>query len=472
MENTKELEKIDLTRYTDRFLKVLRWTLVPILLLGVLYGGWQYYRSYESYAPYYQTSAMLTVQSGQSDNDIFNSNVHYDAVAVEEVVETLPNLLSTDFMRDLIMAELEMDYIPGNISVSTIPDTSFFELQVTGGDPRQICDVLNAVLAAYPKAAVYMTDNTNLVVVDEAEIPMEPANSRTTVSMGTLVRSMVKVVAAGLAVTFLISLMKQTVANEAELKQMLSLPLLAALPRIRVKERRRNREILIRASDDPSMEEAIRGLRAKVRKALDDRGGKVVLLTSTIPGEGKTTTAVNLALSLAQEGNRTILVDADLRNQTIGRLLGGDREHKGLAALLKENNVPLAQCIRRMEGTELSYISGESTSRRHYRIDPLAMKRVLDELTAEYDYVVVDTPPSSVVSDTALFSRYADGIVYVVRQEYANKAHIIDSVLALHSRNVRLIGCVLNGAPRSRRHYGYGYGYGYGRKYGYGRRNK
>ena len=252
-------------------------------------------------------------------------------------------------------------------------------------------------------------------------------------------------------------------------KEMVTIPLLASMPRIRVKARRRNTEILIRADEDPSMEEAVRGLRAKVRKALDDRGGKVVLLTSTIPGEGKTTTAVNLALALAQEGHKTILVDADLRNQTVGRLLGGKQEHKGLADVLKKKNaVSLDQCIRQLEGTELAYISGESTSKRHYRIDHVALKQVLQMLQEQYDYVVIDTPPSSVVSDTAMLSRYADGVVYVVRQDYANKAQIRDAILGLHGQDVRLIGCILNGTPRNRR--SYGYGYGYGKKYGYGRR--
>lgn len=468
MANAKEAELIDLTRHTERFLKVLRWTLVPIVLIALLYGGWQYYRSYQSYTPYYKTSALLTVQTGQNDKDIFNPTISYDADVVKDVVETLPTLLGTDFMRDLIMAELDTGYIPGSISVQTIPDTSFFELCVTGGDPEQIVDTLNAVLVAYPKAAVYMTDNTRLVVVDEAVVPTEPANSRSTISLGALARSIAKVIFAGLALTLAVSLLKQTVGGEKELKEMLSIPLLAALPRLRIKARRKNTEVLIRASDDPTMEEAVRGLRAKVRKSLDDREGKVVLLTSTVPGEGKTTTAVNLALALAQEGHKTILVDADLRNQTVGRLLGGKQHDKGLAAALRENAVPLDMCIRQMEGTELSYISGDSTSKRHYRIDRAALERVLEELRSRYDYVVIDTPPCSVVSDTAMLSRCADGVVYVVRQDYANKAHILDSVLGLHSQGVRLIGCILNGAPRSRRSYGYGYGYGYGKKYGYG----
>ena len=468
MENQKEFEPIDLMRYIHQFLKVLRWTWLPILVVSLLCGVVQYSRSYNSYSPYYQATALLTVRTGENSGDIFNDDLYYDSTAVNEVVSTMPQLLSTDFMRDLIMEELGISYIPGSISVSAITDTALFELTVTGSDPQSLCDVVYAVLAAYPKAAVYMTDNTQLVVIDEPVVPTTPANSRSTISTSSLIRSMAKVILMGLALTLGLSLLKQTVGSEKELKELITVPLAAALPQIRTKQRRKNTEVLIRAADDPDMEEAIRSLRTRVCKALEEREGKVVLLTSTIPGEGKTTTATNLALSLANDGHRTLLLDADLRNQTIGRLLGDSRSYKGLMAMLKDPDLPLSKCVRQAPDTNLSYISGDSTTKRHYRIEPNAMARVLDTLKAQYDYVVVDTPPCSVVSDTATLSRYADSIFYVVRLDHANKAQIVDTMLNLHQQDITLTGCILNGAPRSSHSYGYGYGYGYGRKYGYG----
>ena len=469
MEKEKEFGSIDLTHYTRQFLKVLRWTWLPILIVSILCGAVQYFRSYNSYRPYYETSALLTIGTGEYENDIFGDNHYYDSTAVNEVVSTMPDLLGTDFMRDLIIAELGTGSIPGSISVSSIADTSLFELKVSGSDPEILCDVVYAVLNAYPKAAVYMTDNTRLVVVDEPAVPTEPANSRSTISTSSLIRSMTKIIVMGLVITLGLSLLKQTIGSAKELKELVAVPLAAALPQIRVKKRRKNTESLIRASDDPSMEEAFRTLRTKVCSAMEEKGGKVVLLTSTIPGEGKTTTAINLALALAGSGHRTLLLDADMRNQTIGRLLGDNRSAKGLMALLKDPDLALNKCVRQIPDTQLFFISGDSTAKRHYRIDPKAMSRVLANLCAQYDYVVVDTPPCSVVSDTATLSRFADCIFYVVRQDYANKTQILDSILNLHQQDIDLAGCILNGVPRSSHSYGYGYGYGYGRKYGYGR---
>lgn len=470
MENEKDLEQVDVLRYLLRFLKTLRWTWLPILVLALLFGGYRYLRAARSFTPVYEAKAILSVSSGYNTGNVIYDTSFYDASAAQQVVETFPNLLSTDFMWDLIMAELGTNSIPGSISAKSIAETNMFELRVSGSNPDKLCDVLNAVVNAYPKASVFLVDNSQIRVLEAPETPTKPSNSFS--GRTVFLRSTATALMIGLAVTFLLSLLNQTIGSEKELKEILSIPLLVSLPQLRVKKRRKNTEILIRASDDPGMAEAIRGLRAKIRKQLDDAGGKVVLLTSTVPGEGKTTAAVNLALALAAEGHRTVLVDADLRNQTIGRLLGSSSQAIGLMALMKHQNLPVEQHLQQAAGSELRFISGTSTTRRYYQLDPKALNRVLAALKEQFDYIVIDTPPSSIVSDTALLGHHADCVLYVVRQDHAGKAQIQDTVLGMHQRGLPLTGCILNGAPRStsRHGYGYGYGYGYGRKYGYGKK--
>ena len=468
MEIERDEEKIDITRYLTRFLKVLRRTWLLILILSLFFGAFRYYQAARRFRPVYEAKAILTVTSDYSTDDIFSGGSYYDATAAEQIVNTFPYLLTTDFMRDLIMAELGTNSIPGSISASSIAETNMFELRTTGSDPQKLCDVLHAVIAAYPRASVYMVDNSQIRVLEEPSVPTIPVNSFS--GRDALVRNIGTGIVAGLALTFLLSLLNQSIGSADELKELVSLPLLASLPQLRVKKRRKKTEILIRATDDPGMAEAIRGLRTKVRRQLDDAGGKVVLLTSTIPGEGKTTTAANLALSLAAEGHATVLLDADLRNQTIGRLLGADNQSVGLMSLLKHADLPVSQTLRKAEGSTLCYISGASTRRRYYRVDPAAMRRVLGELKKQFDYIIIDTPPSSIVSDTALLSRHADCVLYVIRQDYANKVQILDTIQGMHQRGIPMTGCILNGTPRNRSRYGYGYGkkYGYGsKKYGY-----
>ena len=110
METEKQFEPIDLTIYLNRFLKTLRWTWLPILIFSLLLGGYRYFQAYRSFSPWYETKAIFSVSTGQGDGDIFNSSLYYDASTADQIVKTFPNLLSTDFMQDLIKAELGYDY--------------------------------------------------------------------------------------------------------------------------------------------------------------------------------------------------------------------------------------------------------------------------------------------------------------------------------------------------------------------------
>ena len=218
-----------------------------------------------------------------------------------------------------------------------------------------------------------------------------------------------------------------------------------------------------------------------MRKQLAERNGKVILLTSTLPGEGKSTIAANLALTLEREGNRVMLVDADLRNQSIFRMFSSGKPRAGLMECLRTAKVDPLKVMNRVKDLELYYLSGVSTTNRHYSVDSKAMNRVMEILLPEFDYIILDSPPCSIVSDTALLARHADCVLYVVKQDYASQSQIMDAITGLYDRDLPVTGCILNAVPRSRLRYGYGYGYGYGsygygygygKKYGYGSKKK
>ncbi len=465
-------EPIDLIGYLKRFAKRLKKLWLLVLVLCLLGGGLNFFRARVSYYPMYQCKTFLSVTSGFSSDSVFAGDSYYDRNTAQVIANTFPQLISTEYMRDLIMARLGKDWINGSISASAVAETTMLELKVTSSSPQDAYDILMAVIDAYPQAAVYMVDDPIIELRQEPTVPTEPMNRFS--PAGSLVKGALAGLLLGLALTAVYALLTPTVDSASGLKRVLNLPLLAAFPLVTRKKRRAEVRPLITSEDNPNLSEALRGLRTKVRKHLEETGGKVVLLTSTIPGEGKTTVSTNLALSLADEGHRVVLVDADLRNQTVAQLFRASQRNAGLMDCLKNPRMSVLECVKAIPGSDLEYISGASTSRHHYSLDAKNIRRVMDELCQHYDYVVVDTPPCSVVSDTALLSRYADCVLYVVKADYASQNQILDAVTGLHQREVTLTGCVFNGAPlRSTKHgYGYGYGYGYGKKYGYGEKKK
>jgi capsular exopolysaccharide synthesis family protein len=214
------------------------------------------------------------------------------------------------------------------------------------------------------------------------------------------------------------------------------------------------------------MEESLRGLRVKIKKILEEKNGKSVLITSTISGEGKTATAVNLAKILVRDGQKVLLVDCDFRKQGICEALEQEQTEKGLLACLEDTKLDPRGLIRQVDG--LDFLSGGRTEKRNYHVPAQQVRSLLDALAVDYDYVIVDAPPCEAVSDAATLARCTDCVIYMVKQEYVRRDQLVNAVTALHHKDIAIDGCVFNGAPHSGRRYGYGYGYGYGYNYGYG----
>lgn len=471
MESEKSPAPLDLFELLNRLLTSLRKLWIPVLVLTVLVSGFMCLRARRSFTPMYESTALFSVSSGYSTDDIFSSaSSYYDNAAAQSMAESFPHLLNTDMMRDLILVQLDKGYINGSISAASIAETNLFELTVRSSDPQDAYDILCAVIDSYPQVAVHMIDNPNIIVRQPPTLAGAPYNSFS--ATGSAARGAILGLALGLLLVCLHTLLVRPVLTSDELTKLVNLPLLASLPHVSVKKRRNNQRSFLRAEENAALNEALRGLRTKICRHLSDHNGKIILLTSSLPGEGKSTIAANLALSLASGGQKVVLVDADLRKQSIGRMLGRNKRQAGLMDCLRNSKLSVLENLSTVPDSQLYYLSGASTGKQHYSIDPKAMNRILKELTSEFDYVVLDTPPSAVISDTALLCRHADCVVYVVKQGLASQSQILDSVTGLYDQGAPLLGCVFNDVPRSRIRRGYGYGYGYGSKYGYGKNKK
>lgn len=467
------LAPLDITMVLERFFKTLKRTWLLVLAMCVLLAGANLVRAWISYRPVYQCQALFSIASGYAPKNIFTatSTLYYDSATAQSLAGAFPDLLNTDYMRDMIEVRLGSGTINGSITASAVAGTNLMEMQVTSTSAQDAYDILTAVIDCYPQAARYMADNPTIVLLDTPVLPTAPSNSLSV--RGSLIRGAFIGLMLGLGLTLVQSLLSRTIGSTEELKAITNLPILATFPLVSLKQRRKDRKTsLISAADNEQMAESLRALRTKVRKQLAEKDGKIILLTSTVPGEGKTTISANLAISLAAEGHRVVLVDADLRNQSIARLFRSSQDDNGLLYCLNHPEHPVMECLKNVPGSKLYYISGSSTAMRHYTIDGKALRPILDILSEHFDYVIVDTPPSSVVSDTTLLTRFADCVLYVIKMDCANRNQILDSITGLYQRDVALTGCVLNGVRNSPRSYGYGYGYGYGSSYNYYKKSR
>jgi capsular exopolysaccharide synthesis family protein len=207
---------------------------------------------------------------------------------------------------------------------------------------------------------------------------------------------------------------------------------------------------------------------------------KIILFTSGTSGEGKTFLAANLAVSFALLGKRVVLVGCDIRKPALGRLFGTSNSKQGLTNLLRSEHVT-AELLHKETcssgvhpGLDL-LLSGPIPPNPTELLSRNSLSLVIDLLSEEYDYIILDTAPVGLVTDTLQLARYANVSCFVCRADYTPKANIglLDSLAQEHKLPNACV--VLNGVDMSKRKYGYYYGYGrYGKygRYGYGRYGK
>lgn len=467
-----EEDVLDLSVLWHNFLVALRHLFWIPLLFMLLGGGFMYLRHRTPGAYTYTSRAVFAVSANYSSStDILSYNYYYDQAAAKQLSATFPYILSSDAMNMLIRQDLGVDEVNGTISASSVADAGLFILTVTSPNPQDAYTILNSVICVYPQAATAILGDTQITIIDEPTLPTQPNEVygiRRPIFKGIALGALL-----GLIVLFLISRSRKTVHASEDLRKLVNLPCLSYVPMVQLKKRRKKNAQSITIQNEKTgsnFMEAVRLLRHKVVKSADlnkKDGCKTLIVTSTIPNEGKSTISTNLALSLAAEGYRVILIDADLRNQSLKKTLGIHTPSEGLVELLTGKSKRFS--LLEVPDSTLLLMAGDKTVDRPQRLlDSKRMENIIQTLCQQLDYIIIDTPPAGVLSDAATLAKYADAAVYVVHQDMASTYQIYESIQAISSTGLKIIGTVLNGTQQGTTQYGYGskYGYTYGYSYG------
>ena len=216
--------------------------------------------------------------------------------------------------------------------------------------------------------------------------------------------------------------------------------------------------------------EAYKDLRTNFNFITSNNKNRRVVITSSLRDEGKSSLAVNLAISLVQANNKVLLIDADMRNPSLHRYLGiVNNTKRGLSNLLS-GDVKVGDCLIKTE-YGIDMISGGMIPPNPAElIASDSMRDLLNVAAQHYDYIICDAPPVGIITDAAALSPLCDGVLYVIRQKYANKNQVHDAIRRLQAVNAKILGVVLTQCKNSQRSrykygrsgYGYRYGYGYG----------
>jgi capsular exopolysaccharide synthesis family protein len=282
--------------------------------------------------------------------------------------------------------------------------------------------------------------SNNVLVVDRAsppQLPVRPQKRR--IALAGLLLGLV----AGLGLVLARDYLANTIRDSDEVERYLHLDLLAAVPRYE-------------EENDSLATEAYQNLRTALLFARRDERGQVVLVTGTAPQEGKTTTIVNLARLLAGSGEKTVVVDCDLRRAQLHQRLGLPRE-PGLTDHFVRH-APLSALLRPATSANLfALTAGPLPPNPPALLARKGLADLLDELRGQFEWVLVDSPPLASVTDALLLARHADHAVLVVQHNKVDKRLVKRSVAALRKVTPNLLGAVLNVVDVRARSYQYYY---------------
>ena len=462
-EDVERLELISLAKDVLHRLKRFWWVLV---LLTALFAFLFYYRSSTSYSARYVAEATVSVE-------IVNGGQYANQNTAEQMGVVFPYILTSGALSEVIAADLGTTGVPGSITVSSIRGTNLLTIDATANDPNTAYAILQSVLKNYPEVAKFVVGQTHLTVIDDSGIPVD--TGRSSVLRGSLKRGALIGFAIGAVLLVLYTLSTRTIRGEAELRTLLNIPCLGSLPLVKRKRRTQVISSEINMLVDRNCEdytEAMRLIRTRLERQLG--GKKVLMVTSSIPGEGKSTVAANLAISFAQKGKKVILVDCDLRNPSQGSIFNLPGGYPGLASILKgESRLEdsLVEVTSHDSPLGLTILPGGDKQSRSVEImGGEVMGELITKLRERADLIILDTPPSAMLVDAMILARHVEGVVYVVMNDYAKRRFIYKGIEELSENSVPVIGCLLNGANGRINRYGYygnygRYGYGYGYSY-------
>ena len=445
--------------------------------------------------PLYKSSAMFYVNNNSLS--IGNASVSIsssDLVTSRGLVDSYIVILNTrETINEVIEhAGSDRSYgeVLGMISASAVNETEIFSVTVTSPDPAEAELLANAIADILPGRIATIIDGTSAKIVDTAVIPTGPSSpsfSRN-ILLGFLLGFLLS---AGLVVVR--EIFDTVIRSNEDISEICDHPVLASVPDMTAggkggydysydredknkKSTAGRKHALFGKNVSFSTGEAYKLLRTKLQFSFaDDRSCHVLGISSSLSGEGKSLTSINLAYTLSQLGKKVILLDCDMRRPTLAEKLSISKK-PGLSSCLT-GQVQLGELIQNcgLEGEETAFhviSAGQNPPNPVELLSSARMTNVLATLKSNYDYIILDLPPVGEVSDAMAVAKQTDGILLVVRQDACDRNALADTVRQFEFIDARILGLVFNcvrdqGNGYYKKYYKrYRYGY-YRRRYGY-----
>jgi len=435
------------------------WILVCSVLLAVAAAGFLTWRA----TPLYSSSTELFVSTSATTD---TSTAYQGNLFSQQRVTSYAQLLTGEELAARVVDELALDLTPaevaGKVSATALPETVILQVTVTDPSAQRAQDIATSLGRQFSQMVTELETPegsdastvkvTTVETADLNETPVSP-NATRNIALGGVLGLLV-----GLGLALLRSRLDNTVKTNEDVARLTGAGVIGTV----LEDPQLAKEHLVTDLDEHSVSaEAYRAIRTNLQFLNVDNPPRVIVVSSSVPGEGKSTLAVNLGVALAQSGSRVMLIEADLRRPRVTRYMGLI-SGAGLTNVLA-GTASLHEVAQPWGDGKLTVLgAGPMPPNPSEMLGSAQMRGLLDDLRQTFDFVVIDAPPLLPVTDAAVLTVLSDGCVVSTRYGNTRREELTETAAVLQRIDGKLLGVVLNRVPPAAgaaRGYGYGYSY-------------
>ena len=451
------MEEINVKEFLDFVKEKILIVLIAVLscvALVLIYDGLVKTKKYSTY------TTIALVKANSENATITQSDIQVN----QNLVNTYSEIVKSKKVLKQVIKELKLDCsveeLSKKISVTSLNDTEIIKITVLDESSKRAYNITNEIAKVFIKEISSIYQMNNVSIVDVPEISNKVANN-------TLIKDLILSIGVGIVLSvgtlFVIFYFDDTVKFSEEFEEEIGVPVVAKVFRSRIENNKKDVKTELMVSKFPKsvVSESIKTLRTNLQFSSIDKTIRTLLITSSIPGEGKSFISSNLAVSFAQANKRVLLIDCDMRKGRLHKIFKLNNTN-GYSNLLLDDVANFKDYVKKTNIPGLSVITrGTIPPNPSELLNSSKNKELIKELKKHYDKIIFDGVPCSGLTDSVIMSALVDKVAIVTTNKYTPKTELISTKNLLIKANAPIAGIIINKIDSTAGYYGkYYYYYG------------
>ena len=448
------MEEINIKDFLD-YLK--KYILVIILVIVIFLAGIVFYDKKIKVPMYSANTTIVLTQTNQAQEATITQN---DLQINSKLVSTYSEIVKSKLVLQQVITNLNLDYtykeLYKNVSVENVQNTEILKISVRDKDPNNSAEIVNNIAKVFSKEVSKIYELNNVSIIDKAQVPKDVSNN-------TLKRDMVLAIFAAIfgsvALIFVIYYFDDTIKLTENLEEEIDMPVVAKIFKNDVNNKNHQVELLLDKYPKSVVSESIKTLRTNLQFSTVDEEFKTLLITSSIPNEGKSFISANLAVSFVQTGKKVLIIDCDMRKGRQHKIFKMSNT-KGLSDLLIDDIANYSQYIKKTHLDNLYLMTrGTIPPNPSELLNSKKNKLLIEKLKTKFHIIIFDGVPCNGLPDSIVMSTLVDKVLIVAREQFTPKSVLESTKDSLNKVGAPIAGIILNDINKKGSYYSKYYSY-------------